>query len=135
MPADPKTKTILIVDDDESILNLLEILVKRGGFQVALASTAEDALKALGSKRPSLVLLDLVLPVKSGLDVLKHLSETGNPIPVIVITSHDPQDAMVVESKKHSNVVQLMTKPIRQAALSELLHKILETQPPQAQTA
>ena len=132
MAADPKSKTILIVDDDESILNLLEILVKKGGFQVVLASSAEEAVKLLDSRKPNLILLDLVLPIKSGLDVLKHLDEVQNPAPVIVITSHDPNDPMVQEARKHSSVVELMTKPIRQAALTEILHKILQIEPPQA---
>jgi CheY-like chemotaxis protein len=127
---DPKSKEILIVDDDEAMLNLLQILVRRDGFQTDLASTGDDALEKL--KRPhSAVILDLMLPGgTSGFDVLARLrSFQGAVPPVIVVTAH-AQSAEVQEVMKDPNVVLFLSKPINQEKLLGALHKVLKTRPP-----
>ncbi len=128
---DPASKTILIVDDDEAILNLLEILVKRDGFQVLRAESGEAALYKL-RKKPDVVLLDLMLPgSKSGIDVLRSLRRSGEPPPpVIVITGHSPENPQVKEAKEDPNVTHFIRKPIKQDHLLELLHRVLKTRAP-----
>lgn len=128
--ADPRTKMVLIVDDDETVLNLLEILVRRDGFEVLLAETAESALQKL-SRRPHAVLLDLVLPGSSGLEVLKQLRSLPPPVPaVVVVTGHDPGHAMVKEAAKDPNVKDFHFKPINQDKLLAQLHRVLVTRAP-----
>jgi CheY-like chemotaxis protein len=128
--ADPKTKLILIVDDDEAMLNLLDILVRRDGFRTDLAATGDDALEKL--KRPhAAVILDLMLPGgASGFDVLAHLRGTEGPVPpVIVVTAH-AQTPELQQVLKDPNVVLLMSKPIGQERLLGALHKVLGTKKP-----
>lgn len=129
--ADPVSKTVLIVDDDEAVLNLLEILVKRDGFQVLRAESGEAALYKL-RKKPHAVLLDLMLPgSKSGLDVLRSFRESGEPPPpVIVITGHSPENPQVKQAKADPNVTHFIRKPIKQDHLLELLHRVLKTRSP-----
>ena len=129
--ADPSTKTVLIVDDDEAILNLLEILVKRDGFEVMRAETGEAALYKL-RKKPDAVLLDLILPgAKSGVDVLRWLRQTGEPAPpVLVITGQVADHPEVKEAKEDPNVTHFLRKPIKQDHLLELLHRVLKTAAP-----
>ena len=128
---DPKGKLVLIVDDDESILTLLEILVRRDGFQVATAATGEMAVEKL-SQNPHALLLDLILPgTLSGLEVLKHLREKGGKAPpVLVITANDNKHPAVIEASKDPNVVQCLVKPIKQDVLLEALHRCLKTSAP-----
>ncbi|MFI5344927.1 MAG: response regulator [Elusimicrobiota bacterium] len=124
---DPKTKEILIVDDDEAMLNLLQILVRRDGFRTDLASTGDDALEKL--KRPhSALILDLMLPGgTSGFDVLARLRTfEGTVPPVIVVTAH-AQSAEVQAVMKDPNVVLFLSKPINQEKLLGALHKVLKT--------
>lgn len=67
------SKTILIVDDEPNIVISLEFLLKREGFQVALAGDGEEALRKLVELRPDLVLLDVMLPRKSGFDICQEI--------------------------------------------------------------
>lgn len=126
---DPKTKEILIVDDDEAMLNLLHILVRRDGFKTDLATTGDDALEKL--KRPHhAVILDLMLPgTTSGFDVLARLRTFQGAIPpVIVVTAH-AQTKEVQDVMTDPNVALFLTKPINQEKLLGALHRVLKTAP------
>ncbi|MGI9215693.1 MAG: response regulator transcription factor [Hydrogenophaga sp.] len=60
---------ILIADDEPNILISLEFLMKREGYQVVLARDGQEAIDAIVRERPALVLLDVMMPVKTGFDV------------------------------------------------------------------
>ena len=129
--SDPKTKEILIVDDDEAMLNLLAILVRRDGFRIDLAGTGDDALEKL--KRPhDAMILDLMLPGgTSGFDVLARLrSFDGKVPPVIVVTAH-AQTPQIQAVMADPNVVLFLSKPINQKKLLGALHRVLMTVNPE----
>ncbi len=67
------SKTILIVDDEPNIVISLEFLLKREGFRVLLAGDGEEALRKLAELAPDLVLLDVMLPLKSGFEVCQEI--------------------------------------------------------------
>ncbi len=128
----PASKTILIVDDDESILNLLEILVKRDGFKVLTADTVEGAIYKL-QRNPHLLILDLILPGNTyGTQVLEHIESSGGIMPkVVVITAANANHPTAVAAKKNPHVTHFLQKPVRQEQLLELLHSLLGTQMPE----
>jgi DNA-binding response OmpR family regulator len=64
---------ILIVDDEPSIVVPLEFLMKREGYEVAVAGDGEEALQALAARPPDLVILDVMLPRMNGFDVCRHI--------------------------------------------------------------
>ena len=66
-------KKILIVDDEPNIVISLEFLMKKEGFEVAIANDGEDALAKVDSFGPDLVLLDVMMPRKSGFEVCESL--------------------------------------------------------------
>jgi len=68
-------KKILIADDEPNIVTALEFLLARGGYEVFIARDGEQALKTLESARPDLVLLDIMMPVKSGYEICKRIRE------------------------------------------------------------
>lgn len=67
------TKKILIVDDEPNIVMSLEFLMKKAGFEVAVAVDGEDALAQVARLNPDLVLLDVMMPKKSGYEVCEAL--------------------------------------------------------------
>jgi DNA-binding response OmpR family regulator len=83
------TKRILIVDDEPNIVVSLEFLMKREGFDVAVAADGEAALKAVEEKRPDLVLLDIMLPKKNGFEVCQTIR--ANPewqaVKIVMLTA------------------------------------------------
>ncbi|MEK6791148.1 MAG: response regulator [Deltaproteobacteria bacterium] len=89
---------ILVVDDEPDILNLLEYNLKKAGYRVILAKDGPEAIALAKSKRPSLVLLDIMLPDMDGTEVLRRLKamEATASIPVIMLTAKGEEIDKVV---------------------------------------
>jgi two-component system, OmpR family, alkaline phosphatase synthesis response regulator PhoP len=66
-------RRILIADDEENIVISLEFLMKREGFEVLIAKDGEEAVEMIRSERPDLVLLDVMMPKKSGFEVCQEV--------------------------------------------------------------
>jgi two-component system response regulator RegX3 len=86
---------VLVVEDEESITTPLTAALAREGFEAAVAPTAADALDLARSLEPDLVLLDLMLPDGSGLDVCRELRRTSR-VPIIVVTARGDEADRVV---------------------------------------
>lgn len=83
--------TILVVEDDRSLMRLLELNLEAEGYRVVLSAEGASALAALSARAPNLVLLDLKLPGSvSGWDILAHLrgDERLRRVPVIVVSAY-----------------------------------------------
>jgi two-component system alkaline phosphatase synthesis response regulator PhoP len=134
--ADPAGKLVLIVDDDESILDLLEHVVKKEGFRVERAADGNEALRKAEALSPSAVILDFMLPGMGGFEVLKNL-QMGDlrSVPVLVITGRRIDRQTIEMVRQESNVKEYMEKPIKPAVLASLLHRLLGTRPPEIRRA
>src|SRR5688572_3050564 len=78
---------VLVVEDEESMLAGLDYALQREGYEVLQARDGEAALRMLAERAPDLVLLDLMLPRRSGYEVLDRLRRDGRELPVIVVTA------------------------------------------------
>jgi DNA-binding response OmpR family regulator len=80
---------ILIVDDDPTIRSVLEALLEDEGFQPVTAANGKEALSVVDSKPPALILMDLMMPVMSGIDAVRELkSDPGTAnIPIIAMSA------------------------------------------------
>jgi DNA-binding response OmpR family regulator len=81
--ADP---TVLVVDDEKAILNVISAELKQQGFRVLLAQNAEEALRLSDEHRPDIAVLDLRMPEVGGLELMRRLRER-RPLPVILLTA------------------------------------------------
>ena len=81
-----KQPCVLVVDDQPKILRFIEINLKLHGFFVITATSGEKALKLVGSAKPDIMLLDIVMPHPDGFDILKEL-RAYNQLPVIVFSA------------------------------------------------
>ncbi len=84
-----KSKTVLVVDDEEDILELVRFNLLREGYQVKCTATGEEAIQIVKSNHPDLMVLDLMLPGMDGFEVAKFLKrdpETRN-IPIVMLTA------------------------------------------------
>jgi DNA-binding response OmpR family regulator len=126
----PQDKLILIVDDDDSIKELLDFVVKKEGFKTEKASDGKTAIEKAKSINPDLILLDLMLPGYGGFEILKELQayETSS-IPIIIITGKYADRSTVEIIKQEPNVKDFIEKPIKVNVLVALIHKILKTKP------
>jgi len=81
------TSSILIVDDDEKLVELVRAYLEKDGYRVHTAHDGLGALELARQKRPDLVILDLMLPSMDGLDVCRVLRAEGNKVPIIMLTA------------------------------------------------
>ena len=87
---------ILIIDDDRELSGMLCEYLAREGFGVAAAPDADAAAQALAAREPDLVILDVMLPGRSGLDVLREIRAGRPRLPVLMLTARgDPVDRIV----------------------------------------
>jgi CheY-like chemotaxis protein len=86
----PGRASVLVVDDDEAIRDVIAEVLRDEGYSVVCAENGAEALREIGrQKRPDLVLLDLMMPVMSGWEVLEHLQESEElkRIPVVIVSA------------------------------------------------
>ncbi len=83
------TKKILIADDEPNIVTALEFLLQRNRYEVFIARNGEDALKLVEAHQPDLVLLDVMMPVRSGYEVCQRMRERADwqHIKIIMLTA------------------------------------------------
>ena len=84
-------KTILIVEDEKNIVDILRFNLQRSGYETVEAYDGEDGLSKARSANPDLILLDVMLPKMNGFDVCKSLRDEGNNVPVIILTAREEE--------------------------------------------
>ena len=87
--SDPKT--VLIVEDEKNIVDILRFNLQRAGYQTLEAYDGEDGLAQAVSANPDLILLDVMLPKKNGFDVCRALRDQGSSVPVIILTAREEE--------------------------------------------
>jgi len=80
---------ILIIEDDRKMSDALVSGIGAAGYDVMAASTAEEGFFLVHSQRPDLLLLDLTLPHRNGLDILQQIRSEGTDLRVLILTSHN----------------------------------------------
>jgi len=120
-------KKILIADDEPNIVTALEFLLQRGGYEVLIARDGDEALKALESARPDLVLLDIMMPVKSGYEICKRIRERPEWAHIkVVMLSAKGRDAEVNKGLAMGADLYV-TKPFSTRELMEQIKGLLAT--------
>lgn len=120
--------TILVADDETDTLDLLEITLGRAGYRVLRALNGREALDLARSERPDLVILDIMMPQLSGLDVLAALRADAAPTPVIVFSARGRADDLAAGIE--AGAVQYLVKPTSRDRLLEAVRVALaETAP------
>lgn len=104
-------RKILIADDEPRIAIFLEKGLQKHGYSTAIADNGSDALSMSLSGRFDLLLLDLGLPGRDGLDILQELSQSESALPVIVVTARDDERDRHESFKRGAR--HYMTKPFR----------------------
>ena len=101
--------SVLIVEDDDSMAAALRDGFKYEGYSVSLARDGAAGLKAATEAPPDLIILDLMLPKMSGLDVCREIRKNGNPIPIIMLTARGQEIDKVLGLKMGAD--DYVTKP------------------------
>ena len=116
--------TVLVADDEKSMQEFFEVMLVREGYQVTLASTAEEAMEKLENRGVDLVITDINMPKATGMAVLKRSMEIDPDIPVIMITAFATADNAVEAMK--IGAYDYITKPFRVDEIKLVIAKALE---------
>ncbi len=124
------SRTVLIVDDEEDILELLELTLLKMGLDVERASSVKEAIKKVKEGSFDLCLTDMRLPDGDGLEVLKYISENDQDLPVAVITAHGNTENAVAALK--AGAFDYLAKPVSLEQLRTLVKSALSLPQPGA---
>jgi FixJ family two-component response regulator len=115
---------IAIVDDDPSVREGLESLIRSAGWRVETFASAQEFLARPGAEAPCCLILDLQLPGLSGLDLQKRMAEVELEIPIVFLTGYGDIPASVQAMK--AGAVEFLTKPFDEEELLQAIREALE---------
>jgi DNA-binding response OmpR family regulator len=114
--------TVVVVDDEPNIADLVELYLRREGYRVVKAATGQDGLRAVSTQAARLVVLDVGLPDIDGLEVCRRLRQTSS-IPVIFLTARDAEVDRVLGLELGGD--DYVTKPFSPAELVARVKAVL----------
>jgi FixJ family two-component response regulator len=120
----PNRPLISVVDDDESVRESLEGLIRSVGFRVKVFASAEEFLKSNHLGDIGCLILDVRMPGMSGIELYDHLLANHYEIPVIFITAHGSDEAVRTQLM-NSGAVDYLPKPFSEEALFNAIGKAL----------
>jgi two-component system response regulator AtoC len=116
--------TILVADDDTDIRDILKDTLNSLGARIITAANGQECLDRLEADAPDLILLDIEMPIKNGLQVLKELRQRGNGTTVIMITAYGTIERAVHAMKE--GALDFITKPFDLDHIALTVEKALE---------
>jgi FixJ family two-component response regulator len=124
LPTASDRSTVFVVDDDASVREALDSLIRSVGLRVETFSSARDFLRYQRPEGPACLVLDVRLPDRSGLQVQRELAAAGYSLPIIFITGHG-DIPMSVRAMK-AGAIEFLTKPFRDQDLLDAIDTALE---------
>ncbi|MEW6287483.1 MAG: response regulator [Chloroflexota bacterium] len=118
-------KTVFIIEDEEDAAELFAEMMRLSGFRVVKTSRSAPAIAMMIADKPDLVLLDIMMPEVSGLDILRQMRRDPNlaNIPVIVVTAKGmPTD---IKNGMEAGASTYLTKPVGFLELKEAVERVL----------
>jgi DNA-binding NtrC family response regulator len=119
-------ENILIVDDDKTTIDLMEELLTREGYEVHTVLSAEQGIQQLKLSSYKVVISDLVMPGKSGINLLEYCNKNFSDVPVILVTAYGTIQNAVLALKK--GAFDYITKPVRIDELLLVIEKAITHQ-------
>jgi len=116
----------LVVDDDRLLLRLIELNLGKAGFKILLADSGKEAINLALHEKPDIILLDLMMPMMDGFEVMRHLKGTleTKEIPVVVLTAKSSQSD---RSKcEDLGAAAYITKPFNLEELRTTVNSIIQ---------
>lgn len=121
--AEPQKRSILVVEDDDVALDLLAEILRRHHFQVWTASSVASALELLEKRPVDLVLSDIRMPERGGMDLLKQIRENQSRIPVVLLSAFGDEHLWV--EALSAGAVDLIPKPFKKQEIIDVINKTL----------
>lgn len=118
------TKKILLIEDDKIINNIIEFLLKKEGLEIEIANDGNEGFEKLETYHPDLVITDIMLPYKSGLEITSYSKDRHPNVPVIIISALGKEDMTIIEAFK-LGADDLLAKPFNPIELILRVKRLL----------
>lgn len=117
-------KKILFVDDEKSLCEFVELILKKESYEVGIAYNGVEGLEKVRAWKPDIIILDILMPEMDGYNMLKELRriEEAKNIPVIIVTAKEKMEDLF----KVEGIVDYIVKPFDKEALLAKILKALE---------
>jgi DNA-binding response OmpR family regulator len=123
------TNRLLIIDDGPDITRVIEVAARRLGFEVLTIHDTDQFEKALGQIKPTIIMLDIAMPGRDGMELIGHLAAGNYPGKVVVMSGSDPryiQMSSTIARTRGLAVAGTLAKPFRKQQVTDLLTRLAE---------
>lgn len=122
-----KQPVVLVADDEEDIKVVLRMFLEAVGYEVVTAFDGLDALEQIKSTKPDVVLMDIMMPVIDGIEVVRQMKATPGirDIPVVMLTAAAQSD--MVEKAIQAGAADYIVKPFEPETVQKAIEKVLGT--------
>ncbi|HET7884177.1 MAG TPA: response regulator [Acetobacteraceae bacterium] len=117
-------KKLLVIDDQSGITKVVEMIARQLGLQTKALNSSAEATETFMAYRPDVLMLDMIMPEKDGIDVLNEILLTGIPVKVVLTSGFSESYLRLAEgvAKFHDHPdVSVLRKPFRREELKQLL--------------
>jgi DNA-binding response OmpR family regulator len=118
------SKHVLLLEDEPNIIEAVSFLLSRDGWSVSTHSNGHDAADVIRAKQPDVLVLDVMLPGRSGFDILEDIRSEGvcRDVPVLMLTARGQTKDR--ERAERLGATRFITKPFSNAEIIETLHEL-----------
>ena len=119
--------TILVVDDEPTVLSFCKLALTRGGYHVLEARSGQEALRSVeGGARVRLALLDVMMPVMNGIELAKRLNQIDPSIDILLMSGFSANEVKNVAGGGHP--YRIVWKPFKTDSLLRMIQTVLDAQ-------
>ena len=119
-------KKVFLIEDERNIIEAISFILSRDGWEVKTHSNGHDAVDAVRARQPDLVILDVMLPGKSGFDILQEIRDDAElgQTPVLMLTARGQEKDR--EMAERAGASRYMTKPFSNAEMLEAVRDLVQ---------
>lgn len=120
---------ILVIDDDDMVRQVIVSALKREGYSVGEAENGREAVEQLKARPADLVITDILMPERDGLETIMSLNRGSDAIPIIAMTGLSSHSALYLEMARTFGALHMLEKPFEMAELVKVTREILSGEP------
>ncbi|QFT93394.1 putative transcriptional regulatory protein TcrX [Roseovarius sp. THAF9] len=120
-------KTVLLIEDEQNIIEAVSFILSRDGWEVKTHANGQSAMEAVRAREPDVVILDVMLPGKSGFDILSEIRAEAQfaSLPVLMLSARG--QAKDLEMAERAGANRYMTKPFSNAEVLDAVRALVPT--------
>jgi len=115
---------ILVVDDERIVLDSCQRVLEADGFEVLLVTSVDKGIKVIEDENPALILIDVKMPERNGMDLLREVKEKWSDIPVVVMSGYCTTETIRKAGKM--GAARFIAKPFTPNELLETIYQIIK---------